>query len=159
MDRIFGQKLHYKFLRFLHHGEASPPFSEEDIQPFRDLLSQFLEQNHHQVSWETREDQPLHLSILKQISARIKDADTTLFPALQNGVSTGFDGDIAPSSCFPVASSTLEDPVPVSIHMTNWHSAENDLETTRAAIWCSRNLIKDGFTNPRHNCRSPSGIW
>ena len=121
-------------MRFLHEGEASPPFSEEDIQPFRDLLSQFLEQNHQHVSWEIREDQPLHLSILQQMSVCMKDADTTLFPALQDGVSTGFDGDIAPSSCFPVASSTLEDPVPLSIHMTNWQSAENDLETTRNLV-------------------------
>ena len=56
------------------------------------------------------------------------------FPALQHGVSTGLDGDIAPSSCFPVASSTLEDPSPLSIHMTNRQSAENDLATTRQLV-------------------------
>ena len=119
MDRIFDNKLHYKFLRFLHEDEASPPFSDDDIQPFRDLLSNFLEKNQRKVSWDIREDQPLHLSILQQLSIFMNDADETLFHALQNGVSTGLDGDIAPSSCFPVASSTLEDPSPLSIHMTN----------------------------------------
>ena len=64
----------------------------------------------------------------------MNDADKTLFHALQNGVSTGLDGDIAPSSCFPVASSTLEDPSPLSVHMTNWQSAENDLTTTRQLV-------------------------
>ena len=134
MDRIFDKKLHYKFLRFLHEDEASRPFSDDDIQPFRDLLSNFLEKNQRNVSWDIREDQPLHLSILQQLSIFMNDADKTLFHALQNGVSTGLDGDIAPSSCFPVASSTLEDPSPLSIHMTNWQSAENDLTTTRQLV-------------------------
>ena len=80
MDRIFDRKLHYKFLRFLHEDEASPPISEDDIQPFRDLLSQFLEKNHRNVSWDIREDQPLHLSILQQLSMFMNDADKTLFP-------------------------------------------------------------------------------
>ena len=134
MNRIFDQKLHYKFLRFLHEDATSPPFSDDDIQPFRDLLSNFLEKNQRQVSWEIPEDQPLHLSILQQLSMFMNDADKTLFHALQNGVSTGLDGDIAPSSCFPVASSTLEDPSPLSVHMTNWQSAENDLTTTRQLV-------------------------
>ena len=104
------------------------------FQTFRDLLSNFLVSHQQPVSWEIREDQPLHLSILQQLSGCMKDADTTLYPALQDGVSTGFDGDITPSSCFPVASSTLEEPVPLSIHMTNWQSAENDLDTTRNLV-------------------------
>ena len=86
MDRIFEKKLHYKFVRFLHDDETSPPFSEDDIQPFRDLLSQFLEENSRSVSWDIREDQPLHLSILQQLSMFMNDADKTLFPALQHGV-------------------------------------------------------------------------
>ena len=135
MNRIFDKKLHYKFLRFLHEDATSPPFSDDDIQqPFRDLLSNFLAQNQRQVSWEIREGQPLHLSILQQLSIFMNDADKTLFHALQNGVSTGLDGDIAPSSCFPVASSTLDDPSPLSVHMTNWQSAENDLTTTRQLV-------------------------
>ena len=97
-------------------------------------ISDFLEKNQRQVSWDIREDQPLHLSILQQLSIFMKDADETLFQALQNGVSTGRDGDIAPSSCFPVAASTLEDPSPLSIHVTNWQSAENDLTTTRQLV-------------------------
>ena len=106
MSRIFEQKLHYIFLRFLESGETSPPFSEDDIQPFRDSLSEFLASNQQDVSWDIRDDQPLHLSILQQLSRVMMDADTTLFQALQDGVSTGFDGDITPSSCFPTAAAT-----------------------------------------------------
>ena len=134
MSRIFEQKLHYKFLRFLESGETSPPFTEDDIQPFRDLLSTFLSSQQYPVSWEVRDDQPLHLSILQQLSRLMMDADTTLFQALQDGVSTGIDGDIPPSSCFPTADTTQDDPIPLSIHMINWQSAENDMATTRQLV-------------------------
>ena len=134
MDRIFSTKPHYKFLRFIQDGASAAPFSEEEIQPFRDLLSKFLVENQHPVSWDIREDQPLHLSILQQLSCCMNDADSTLFSTLQDGVSTGFDRDITPSSCFPAASTTLDDPIPFSVHMTKWQSSENDLDTTRNLV-------------------------
>ena len=119
IDRIFEQKLHLKFLRFLQADDSSPPFSDEDIQPFRDILSNFLTERGHTASWENREDQPLHLSVLQQISHCMHDSDKTLFPCLQDGVSTGFDKDIPPSSCFPAASNSMENAMPLSVHMTN----------------------------------------
>ena len=134
IDRIFDQRLHLKFLRFLQAADSSPPFSDEDIQPFRDILSQFLTERGRTASWEIREDQPLHLSILQQLSYYMHDADRTLFPCLQDGVSTGFDKDIPPSSCFPAASNSMENAMPLSVHLTNWQSAENDLETTRHLV-------------------------
>ena len=134
IDRIFDQRLHLKFLRFLQADDSSPPFSDEDIQPFRDILSQFLTERGCTASWEIREDQPLHLSILQQLSHYMHDADRTLFPCLQDGVSTGFDKDIPPSSCFPAASNSMENAMPLSVHLTNWQSAENDLETTRHLV-------------------------
>ena len=134
IDRIFDQRLHLKFLRFLQAADSSPPFSDEDIQPFRDILSQFLTERGCTASWEIREDQPLHLSILQQLSYFMHDADRTLFPCLQDGVSTGFDKDIPPSSCFPAASNSMENAMPLSVHLTNWQSAENDLETTRHLV-------------------------
>ena len=62
------------------------------------------------------------------------DADKTLFPCLQDGVSTGLDKDIPPSSCFPAASNSMENAMPLSVHLTNWQSAENDLETARHLV-------------------------
>ena len=57
IDRIFDQRLHLKFLRFLQADDSSPPLSDEDIQPFRDILSQFLTERGRTASWEIREDQ------------------------------------------------------------------------------------------------------
>ena len=134
IDRILATKLHHKFLQFLQTDDSSPPFSEDDIQPFRDILSEFLAAHGRTVSWDIREDQPMHLSVLQQLSSYMQDADTTLFASLQEGVSTGIDKDIPPSTCFPVASNSMENATPLSVHLTNWRSAEDDLDTTRSLV-------------------------
>jgi hypothetical protein len=50
-----------------------------------------------------------------------------LFPYLIEGVPLGIDEDIQPSKCFPIQSSdtTFEPPL-LSVHHTNWQSAEDE---------------------------------
>ena len=134
MHHILQHGLHHTFYQFLQSDSTDPPFSEGDITPFREMLSEFLTEAGLPVSWAVRDDQPLHLDILHQLSQRMQDADSTLFPYLIRGVTTGIDSDIPPSSCFPTASDIPEDAMPLSIHMTNWQSAEKDLETTRDLV-------------------------
>jgi hypothetical protein len=50
------------------------------------------------------------------------------------GAPTGFDGDIPASGCFPPAEDKSDDNVPLSVHSTNWQSAESDLTTTRELV-------------------------
>ena len=76
----------------------------------------------------------MHLAIMAELSAIMQDADIHLFPSLQAGVSTGFLGDIPPFHVFPHAENPQQDLTPLSVHMTNWQSAETDLDLTRALV-------------------------
>ena len=134
MQHILKNRLHHKIYQFLQSDSTDPPFSEDDITPFREMLSNFLTEAGLPVSWVIRDDQPLHLDILSQLSQLMHDADSTLFPFLIRGVTTGIEDDVPPSTCFPSASDIIADPVPLSIHMTNWQSAEQDLDTTRELV-------------------------
>ena len=127
MQHILKNRLHHKIYQFLQSDSTDPPLSEDDITPF-------LTEAGLPVSWVIRDDQPLHLDILSQLSQLMQDADSTLFPFLIRGVTTGIEDDVPPSTCFPSASDIIADPVPLSIHMTNWQSAEQDLDTTRELV-------------------------
>ena len=84
--------------------------------------------------WSIRSDQPMHLEIMAALSRIMGDKDSTLFPMLREGAPTGFDNDIPPSGCFPAAADKTDDSIPLSIHQTNWQSAESDLPTTRDLV-------------------------
>ena len=84
--------------------------------------------------WSVREHQPMRLGILAALSTIMEDKDTTLFDALQAGVSTGFQKDIPPSQCFPINDRQVGTSTLLSAHMCNWASAESDLELTRSLV-------------------------
>ena len=48
------------------------------------------------------------------------DRDTTLFGALQEGVSTEFAHDIPPSGCFPTNEKAMDTTTLLSAHVCNW---------------------------------------
>ena len=65
----------------------------------------------------------------------MEDPDTELFPYLIEGVPLGINENIAPSKCFPLQPPSTEfDPPLLSVHHTNWSSAEDDPETVRELI-------------------------
>ena len=105
-----------------------------NLRIFRNDLIHWLNAHHRKVDWTIRDHQPMHLAIMAELSAVMKDADINLFPSLQAGVSTGFLGDIPPSHVFPTADKTPPDSTPLSVHMTNWQSAKSDLELTRSLV-------------------------
>ena len=63
------------------------------------------------------------------------DPDTAIFPYLLEGVPIGSDVPIAPSNCFPLQP-TPEDYQPplLSVHHTNWASAEESPEVVQTLI-------------------------
>ena len=134
MQRIMSSRLDKMLIaHFLKH-DPSAPFDETILHPFRCDLEAFLNQHSQPVSWEIREHQPMHLSILEALHTIQNDPDQALFPALKNGVSTGFLGDIEPSGCFPVNDKEGPMDTPLSAHWGNWQSAEDDLNLTRSLV-------------------------
>ena len=84
--------------------------------------------------WSIRPDQPMHLAIMTSLSKIMNDKDTTFFSTLLEGAPTGFDGTIPPSGCFPTALDKTDESIPLSIHLSNWQSAESDSPTTRDLV-------------------------
>ncbi|CAE7349677.1 unnamed protein product [Symbiodinium sp. CCMP2592] len=86
-------------LRLQQHvaaGSNSPLFSEEETSWLRGSFKRFSDAHSPAQDWDfsVKEGQPYCLSALERLSTLLGDKDTTLFPALQKGVPTGFDGDI-----------------------------------------------------------------
>ena len=123
-----------KLKTFFASGDVQPPFNDQDIQPFKQSLSEFIQKHDMIPDWSIRSDQPMHLEIMAALSRIMGDKDSTLFPMLREGAPTGFDDDIPPSGCFPIAEDKTDDSIPLSIHQTNWQSAESDLPTTRELV-------------------------
>ena len=101
------------------------------LAPFRADLEQFLQSLGHIPDWQVREHQPMHLHILRSLSQVMQDRDTPLFDCLIRGVSTGFQSDIPVSNCFPPNDRPARPEIPLSAHLSNWHSAEEDPTLTQ----------------------------
>ena len=135
MRRIVDLRLD-KFLAqyFSQADHSQPPFSEEMLAPFRQDLETFLRNEGFSPDWTVRQHQPMCLEILSCFNQLMRDPDQSLFPSLIAGVGTGFQHDIPPSNCFPAADNAdLEEP-PLSAHLSNWQSAEDDIELTRSLV-------------------------
>ena len=136
LNRIISQRLDKKLLAFCQLESSDPPFSDEDLLPFRQDLEQFLVANSQTPDWQVREHQPMCLNILKSLSLIMQDEDRTLFDSLINGVSTGFQNDIPLSGCFP-RNDRPADPSSMdslSAHFSNWQSATDHPNLTRELV-------------------------
>lgn len=136
LDRIISKRLDKKLVAFCQLESPDPPFSEDDLIPFRQDLVKFLEANSQTPDWQIRAHQPMHLNILKSLSVIMQDEDRTLFDSLINGVCTGFQNDIPPSGCFP-PNDRPADPSnmdSLSAHFSNWQSAMDHPELTQELV-------------------------
>ena len=135
MERIVAQRLDLYMLEFFNSVDHSnPPFSDAVLAPFRGDLEKFLTDAGISPNWDIREHQPMCLHILHALSGIMEDPDTSLFPALLHGVPTGYQKDIPLSHCFPLNHNDDVADVPLSAHLSNWQSAEDDLALTQESV-------------------------
>ncbi|CAL1144831.1 unnamed protein product [Cladocopium goreaui] len=134
MNRIISERLDKILLAHVASGNPSPPFSMEILTPFKDDLEKFLEAHGHPPDWSVRQHQPIHLHILHSLQKIMHDVDFTLLPSLLEGVRTGFSTAIPPSGIFPPKERADIEPDPLSAHLSNWQSAEEDLPLTRELV-------------------------
>ena len=143
---IMDTRMDQVLLRAFNERQSEPPFSTEQLQPFKQFIDEFLMAQGLQPDWSVPADQKLCLHILQQLCGCMHDPDVSLFPYLINGVPLGIDEDILPSKCFPInQSEAIYEPPLLSVHHTNWQSAEDDPSTVQALIdkevdagWVSR---------------------
>ena len=135
VQRILKLQLDKQMLAYFYHAEhPDPPFSEEVVQVFRQMLISFFEKKGYQLDWDIREHQPMHLKILQSFSQLMVDEDTSLFSSLLEGVVTGFCQNIPPSKCMPPNDRDVQMDVPLSAHYSNWNSADSDLVLTKSLV-------------------------
>ena len=119
---------------FSQHSDQ-PPFSEEQLAPFRVLIGEFLAAQGHVPDWSVPDGQQICLHILHQLSQCMGDLDLAIFPYLLEGVPIGSDVPITPSNCFPLQPTPEDyDPPLLSVHHTNWASAEESPEVVQSLI-------------------------
>ncbi|CAE7204615.1 unnamed protein product [Symbiodinium sp. CCMP2592] len=114
-----------------HIAEASnkPLLSEEETEWLRSSFKRFSDAHSPCQDWNfsVTEGQPYCLSALERLSTMLGDKDTSLFPALQKGVPTGFDSDIPRSHTLrPRDPNNSDEPTDLLVCEGNWQGAEAD---------------------------------
>ena len=134
IPKILHRGLHKQIVGHFQQQRTEAPFSDELIQEFRESLNSLLPIP-EPLDWRVRDDQPLCLHALHSISRFMGDPDTELFPALIEGVSTGYHDSIAPSNVFsPKIPDPASDRPDLSVHWTNWQTAEDQPELTAELV-------------------------
>ena len=134
LQRIISLRMDKMLIAHIQSGSPDPPFSREQLIPFVQDLEIFLRQHDIQPDWSVREHQPMHLQILAAMHRIMQVPDTKLFPSLIEGVRTGFGPAIPASGVFPTKSQETLPSTPLSVHLSNWQSAEQNLPLTRELV-------------------------
>ena len=125
--QIMQDRLDQVILRSFTNRVDSPPFSMEQVAPFRQFLDEFLLAQGLEPNWTVPKDQNLCLFILQHMCVCMEDPDTSLFNYLIEGVPLGIHEAITPSGCFPLQTQESDfDPPLLTVHHTNWSSADED---------------------------------
>ena len=134
-DKIVAQRLDKQIIAAFAKHDESPPFSHEQLQPFRVLVDEFLQAQGIYPDWSVPAGQQISLHALAQFSQCMGDPDKAIFPYLISGVPIGSDTPIVPSQCFPLQP-TPDDYQPplLTVHHTNWASAEDEPEIVQDLI-------------------------
>ena len=118
-----------RLARHVSEHENAPLFTEAETAWLRESFRRFSSSLSPASDWDfaVDEGQPYCLAALERLSTIMGDRDTTLFPALKQGVPTGFDDDIPRSHTLR----PRQDAEPDSGHDLlvcegNWLGAESD---------------------------------
>ena len=117
-------------------GSAEALFSSSEIDALRRLFQDWLSAHFPgiAVSCEISAGQPYCLQALAAVSRICRDRDVSLFTCLEQGVPTGFDGDIPLSNVFLPQGGGHPFEQSLGICHGNWSSAEADLPTLHALV-------------------------
>ena len=117
-------------------GSGEALFSSSEVHSLRCIFQDWLttQSPGTDISWEVSPGQPYCLQALHVVTRICQDRDVSLFPCLQQGVPTGFDGDIPLSNVFLPQGGGHPFEQSLGICHGNWSSAEADLPTLHALV-------------------------
>ena len=132
---IMDKRLDLQIMRAFRDRQSDPPFTDDQLQPFRAFVEEFLMAQGFQPDWSIPPDQQLCLHILHRLCQCMQDPDMSLFPYLITGVPLEIHETITPSGCFPTHNPEAPfEPPMLSLHHTNWQSAEDEPEVVQELI-------------------------
>ena len=135
MKHILDHQWHKRLVAHFANGHDCPPFSENELQPLKEFLDEFLTAQGIFPDWDIPHDQPMHLHILEALGKIIHDPDKSIFGYLKTGVPIGISDKIERSLCFPEAPTKDDDAQSLlSIHNCNWRSAEDEPDIVESLI-------------------------
>ncbi|CAE7223789.1 unnamed protein product [Symbiodinium sp. CCMP2592] len=126
---LLGNRIPLRLQQHIAEASNKPLFSEEETEWLRSSFKRFSDSHSPCQDWNfsVKEGQPYCLSALERLSTMLGDKDTSLFPALQKGVPTGFDGDIPRSHTLrPRNPENSDEPTDLLVCEGNWQGAEAD---------------------------------
>ena len=110
-------------------SKNEPLFTQEETTWLQSSFKRFSDTISGSSDWDfsVEEGQPYCLSALQRLSTLLADKDTSLFPALSQGVPTGFDDDIPRSHTLrPRREGEPDDGHQLLVCEGNWQGAESD---------------------------------
>ncbi|CAE7210922.1 unnamed protein product [Symbiodinium sp. CCMP2592] len=123
---LFAKRLPGRLQEHISQRGEGSFFLPEEVSQLRALFGQWVasQGGPHSIDWTVDAEQPYCLRALSVFSTMLSDPDRSLFPALIEGVPTGFDKNIPASNVF--AKRPVGDPEDVDLILCegNWSSAE-----------------------------------
>ena len=139
--------------------KENPLFTKEETAWLRDSFKRFSEKSSTASDWDfsIKSGQPYCLAALERLSTLLGDKDTSLFPALQQGVPTGFDKDIPRSHTLrPRRESEPDSGHDLLICEGNWQGAEAEPGLLQELI---QEEIDSGFLEEMPSLEAAYARW
>ena len=129
-ERCFSKWVFLRgFVCALLQAQIPAPFPTRRYSSFAVLFDEFAaEKGVTSVYWGVSSGQPYCLEALRSLSRLLSDKDVALFPALSQGVPTGYDKDIPASNVFAPRPSDAQPDAELQICEGNWVGAEADTQ-------------------------------
>lgn len=99
----YGQEqgLVSKVLNHLHHQQSDAPLSEDDLNPMKQIVNNWMLTHGKTHCWSIAPGQRFQLDVLQQLAQLVNDPDVDLHHLLQNGVPTAVLEPIPPGHIWP----------------------------------------------------------
>ena len=126
---LLEKHLPARLVQHIASGKNEPLFTNEETTWLQSSFKRFSDGLSGAPDWDfsVAEGQPYCLSALQRLSTILADKDTSLFPALLQGVPTGFDDDIPRSHTLrPRRQGDADEGHELLVCEGNWQGAESD---------------------------------
>ena len=133
----------FKIVAHIHSGDAAPPLTEDELQPYlQDLLATFGVLNEQESLCHVAAGQPFRLRLWKLLAQSWQDCDAQFLDTLQSGVRLGVQHPLEPSPAWPVRLPTAPSEEPLLERTSAWKSALDNMPMVEELL---NSEVAEGF--------------